>query len=178
MIYSLIKTHQIDESAENTWLCFAQSESQCQLIEELDFSKYTVSIEGPKSVWVDEHNLSYFVLEAKELNPKTDRDLVEEFLQEEQENDGIILITICRSIIIEPFLFFKDVSNIPLSNFGSIDYKNACNPMLKVHQFNDGIILACLTSGTSSQQSMILSLKKLEEHNPKLSDVQVIISSR
>ncbi|KAF7494121.1 Evolutionarily conserved signaling intermediate in Toll pathway [Sarcoptes scabiei] len=152
------RTHQIDESAENTWLCFAQSESQCQLIEELDFSKYTVSIEGPKSVWVDEHNLSYFVLEAKELNPKTDRDLVEEFLQEEQEND--------------------DVSNIPLSNFGSIDYKNACNPMLKVHQFNDGIILACLTSGTSSQQSMILSLKKLEEHNPKLSDVQVIISSR
>ncbi|KPM06362.1 evolutionarily conserved signaling intermediate in Toll pathway, mitochondrial-like protein [Sarcoptes scabiei] len=81
------RTHQIDESAENTWLCFAQSESQCQLIEELDFSKYTVSIEGPKSVWVDEHNLSYFVLEAKELNPKTDRDLVEEFLQEEQEND-------------------------------------------------------------------------------------------
>lgn len=55
----------------------------------MDFDKYRISIDGPFNVWVNENQISYYVLYARQLRPPENRDLVEEYLSAEQENNGL-----------------------------------------------------------------------------------------
>ena len=70
------------------------------------------------------------------------------------------------------------MSNIPLSNFGSLEKEDAIDPMRKVHVQEDGIILACGATGTSSQESLITLVRALERENPHLKRIPVIISNK
>lgn len=69
-----------------------------------------------------------------------------------------------------------DVSNIPLSNFGYLDFEEGINPKSKIHQQDDGTILAIAATGTSSQESLLLWLRKLEQHNPRLRSAPIVVT--
>lgn len=70
---------------EDTWICFSQSDSQQELINELDIERYRVSLDGPFDVWVAEHLVKYFILYARDTTHKKEVNLIEEQLKNEHE---------------------------------------------------------------------------------------------
>lgn len=82
-----------------------------------------------------------------------------------------------RIILKLPSSLHSDVSNIPLSTFGALQLKEVLDPYRKLHQQDDGTILACAATGTSSQDSLVAWLKLLERERPLLKNIPVIIAN-
>lgn len=57
-----------------------------------------------------------------------------------------------------------------------MNFEEGLNPKCKVHQQDDGTILAIVATGTSSQESLLLWLRKLEQHNPRLRSVPIVVT--
>lgn len=165
---------------EDTWICFSQSDSQQELINELDMAKYRISLEGPFDVWVDEHLLKYFILYARDVMPKKEVNLIEEQLNKEHELHSKFHFYLYSSSIYNSnnlISLIVDVSDIPLSNFGNREIENVINPFKQMHIQDDGTILSIVATGTSSRQSLVVWLKMFEKENPRLKSMPVLMTN-
>lgn len=140
-------TIQLDYSVDKTWIVSAQAPSQRELINEI-FTDQPLYVDGPHTVWLKEHQITYFMLRA-------DNRLKEN--PDEQEPDPL------------------DVTNIPLHTHGQ-SKEGALMKQKNIHTQEDGTILSLAATGTSSRDSLLSWIRFLQKSNPKLEHLQVIFT--
>ena len=109
-----------------------------------------VYIEGNYRVWLDDKQISYYVLRA---------DTPLEFFPDENDTTE------------DPL----DVSRIPINVYGK-SQKKAVMAQRDLHRQRDGTILAICATGTSSRDSLLSWIRSLEASNPNLANLQVIFT--
>lgn len=80
-----LQSDQFEDSKEDTWVCFCQSDSQKKLLNDIEIEKYRVSVDGPFKVYIESNIVTYFVLYARDLSPKPNFVPLEEDLNKAHE---------------------------------------------------------------------------------------------
>lgn len=140
----------MQDSLDKTWIVSAQSASQKELLAELQ-EGLPVYVEGAFRVWVNDKQISYFVLRADTPADK--------FPSEETKDDPL------------------DVTNIKINVFGK-PASAALMQQRNLHVQKDGTMLALCATGTSSRDSLLSWIRILESSNPNLKNLQVIFTTK
>jgi evolutionarily conserved signaling intermediate in toll pathway, mitochondrial len=106
-----------------------------------------IFIQGPHRVWLRDSSISYFIL----VTAGSD-------VSEDKPGD------------------FNDVSNLSLSVHGGQSKEVLINRQKKLHIQKDGTILGICATGTSSRDSLLSWIRILEQHIPKLKDLNIIFT--
>ena len=136
---------QVEGSLDKTWILLAQSPLQVELISELPEDE-PFYLEGPLRVWLQEHQITYFMLTAD------NKDGRKKATEKEDPND---------------------VARLPL-NFYALPKKDALMKPKSIHIQEDGYILALGATGTSSRDSLLSWVRILEQLNPAMKNRRVV----
>lgn len=138
-------TAQVDGSLDKTWILSAQSPLQVELMQDVPEDE-PLYLEGPLRVWLQEHQITYFMLIADNKDAA----------KKAAEKD-------------DPY----DVARLPL-NFYPLPKKDALLKPKSVHIQDDGYILALGATGTSSRDSLLSWVRILEQLNPAMKNRRVV----
>lgn len=144
---TVYSTTQVEDSVDKTWIVSAQSPTQRELINEI-FSDQPLYVDGPHTVWLKEHQITFFMLRA-DNRVKDNPDASDE----------------------DPL----DVTNIPIHPHGQ-SKEGALMKQKNIHTQEDGTVLSLAATGTSSRDSLLSWVRLLQTTNPKLEHLQVIFT--
>ncbi|RWS07641.1 intermediate in Toll signal transduction pathway-like protein [Dinothrombium tinctorium] len=146
---SIFSTAKIENCIDKTWIVSSQSPAQKDLLDNLQENK-TVYVYGPFRVWLRSVSISYFVLRGPPYKSN---------LTTYEDDD-------------DPF----DVHNLPLKVYGGKSKSEALKDSYKIHQQQEGDVLALCATGTSSRDSVLSWIRILETLNPNLCKLQCIFT--
>lgn len=146
----VLQTADVEESVDDTWIVSGQSRKQQDIISFLPKGK-ALYVEGAFRVWLRKTQVNYFILRGEGVAPppipKSDADDVNK---------------IKRWIIGE--------------GPDKEDAEAALARIPTVHEQEDGTILACCATGTSSKDSLLSWIRLLQRDNPELEGIPILFA--
>ena len=142
----IIDTNQIADSNDKTWIVSGQSYNQKDILAGLNEGT-PLYVEGAFRVWLRETQVSYFILRGPPVPPPPEVNT---------DND--------------------DFSAMSLWVSGEKSKAGTVMKEPSVHEQVDGTILAICATGTSSRDSLLSWIRRLEESNPNLSKLAVLFT--
>ena len=142
----IIDTNQIADSNDKTWIVSGQSYNQKDILAGLNEGT-PLYVEGAFRVWLRESQVSYFILRGPPVPPPPEVNT---------DND--------------------DFSAMSLWVSGQKSKAGTVMKEPSVHEQVDGTILAICATGTSSRDSLLSWIRRLEESNPNLSKLAVLFT--
>ena len=142
----IIDTNQIADSNDKTWIVSGQSYNQKDILAGLNEGT-PLYVEGAFRVWLRETQVSYFILRGPPVPPPPEVNT---------DND--------------------DFSAMSLWVSGQKSKAGTVMKEPSVHEQVDGTILAICATGTSSRDSLLSWIRRLEESNPNLSKLAVLFT--
>lgn len=160
-----MKTADIADAIEDTWIVSGQSPVQQRLLREHNV-KEPIYVEGSFRVWLRDKAVNYFILRA---NPKP-------IPKQQEDPDGIIQINVRYNHILH--LLILDVSNVKVSLFNLAPPKvSHLQHTISVHEQGDGVIFGVCATGTSSKDSLLSWIRHLEKDgNSVLANVPIVFT--
>ena len=142
----IIDTNHIADSNDKTWIVSGQSYNQKDILAGLNEGT-PLYVEGAFRVWLRETQVSYFILRGPPVPPPPEVNT---------DND--------------------DFSAMSLWVSGEKSKAGTVMKEPSVHEQVDGTILAICATGTSSRDSLLSWIRRLEESNPNLSKLAVLFT--
>ena len=142
----IIDTNHIADSNDKTWIVSGQSYNQKDILAGLNEGT-PLYVEGAFRVWLRETQVSYFILRGPPVPPPPEVNT---------DND--------------------DFSAMSLWVSGQKSKAGTVMKEPSVHEQVDGTILAICATGTSSRDSLLSWIRRLEESNPNLSKLAVLFT--
>ena len=142
----IIDTNQIADSNDKSWIVSGQSYNQKDILAGLNEGT-PLYVEGAFRVWLRETQVSYFILRGPPVPPPPEVNT---------DND--------------------DFSAMSLWVSGEKSKAGTVMKEPSVHEQVDGTILAICATGTSSRDSLLSWIRRLEESNPNLSKLAVLFT--
>ena len=142
----IIDTDTIADSNDKTWIVSGQSHNQREILETLTEGT-ALYVEGAFRLWLKDNQVSYFILRGPPVAPLPTPDT---------DNDDFSVMSLWVSG--------------ERSKAGTVVREPS------VHEQEDGTILGVCASGTSSRDSLLSWVRRLEETNPNLSKMVVLFT--
>jgi len=142
----IIETEQVKDSNDKTWIVSGQSYNQKDILAGLSEGT-PLYVEGAFRVWLRDTQVSYFILRGPPVPPLPDLDT---------DNDDFSVMSLWVS--------------------GERSKAGTVVKEPSVHEQEDGTILAICATGTSSRDSLLSWVRRLEESNPNLSKMAVLFT--
>ena len=137
----------VEESEDKTWIVSGMSGRQKELLHHWP-RRSTLQVEGAFKVWLRNTQVTYFVLRGK-VTPRRPK-----FSQFDD----------------------YDLKKISVWTHGQVAEAEAYLPEPTVHEQDDGTILACCATGTSSKDSLLSWIRLLEKEIPNMNHLQVLFT--
>lgn len=142
---NVIKTEDVEDSLDKTWIVSGQSPDQSHLISELATGT-ALYVEGGFRVWLRDAQVTYFILRGPAIprpppmdGEPDDLHAVRRWMDGVKGDDPLVVLP-------------------------------------NVHQQEDGTILGCCATGTSSRDSLLSWVRAMERDNPSLEKMVVMFT--
>ena len=142
----IIDTEDIPDANDKTWIVSGQSFNQKDLLSLMEEGT-PLYVEGAFRVWLKDQQVSYFILRGPPVAPVP---------EPETDNDDFSVISKWMT-----------------------GEKSSAGTVVKepsVHEQEDGTILAVCATGSSSRDSLLSWIRKLEDTNPNLAKMAVLFT--
>lgn len=147
---TIYETKDVEDAIDDTWIVSGMSPIQEELID-LHSADEPLKVEGPFRIFLRDKCVGYFILRGEGKPPPPTATLEE----------------------------IDDVGNLKFWFTGEKEDQSERTSLVKkrsVHEQDDGTIMAICATGTSSRDSLLSWIRKLQETSPNLSNIPVLFT--